>query len=203
VAPERGEVTVPDVYPVACDGVRIRLREVGPEDAAAAFRWASDPEFFRHLAVPPTETEAEEEAFLRDIEEQAKQRPRRQYHLGAVWKASDELVGLVRLGVKAPEHGEADIGYGLRRDRWREGIATEAAALLVDFGFKELGLHRIYAYHHPGNTASGRVMQKLGMRREGMLRENIFDGTTWRDSVVYAILAHEWHPSPSTHERAL
>lgn len=185
----------PDIYPVTINGDRVRLREVGVDDAAAAMHWARDPEFFRHLAVAPVINEADEREFLRNIQENARTRPRRHYHLGIVWNTTDELIGLVRLSISAPEHSGADIGYGLRQDRWSQGVATEAATLLVDFGFRQLGLHRIYAYHHPGNTASGRVMTKLGMQLEGQLRENIlnYDGT-WRDSLVYAVLAHEWRP---------
>lgn len=184
----------PDVYPVCIDGDRVRLREVGPDDTSAAMHWARDPEFFRHLAVAPLTNQREERAFLANIETQAETRPRRHYHLGVVWRASDELIGLVRLSIGAPEHRCADVGYGLRRDRWNQGIATESATLLVDFGFRVLGLHRVFAYHHPGNVASGRVMTKLGMQREGQLRENVLghDGK-WRDSIVYGILQHEWH----------
>jgi RimJ/RimL family protein N-acetyltransferase len=186
-------VEYPDLYPVTIRGERLRLREVGPDDAPAAMHWAGDAEFFRHLAVAPLSKQAEERELLREIEQHARTPPRRHYHLGIVWNDTDDLIGLVRLSISVPEHRGADIGYGLRRDRWGEGIATEAATLLVDFGFRQLRLHRVFAYHHPGNVASGRVMTKLGMQYEGQLRENVLnhDGT-WRDSLVYAILKHEW-----------
>jgi RimJ/RimL family protein N-acetyltransferase len=189
---ERDEV-YPDVHPARIEGRRIYLREVGPEDSAAAWRWASDPAFFRHMAVAPMASEADERAFLVRVEALAAERPRRHYHLGIVWMETDELIGMARISIREPEHRGGDIGYGLRRDRWGEGIATEAATLLVDFGFTELGLHRIFAYHHPENLASGRVLMKIGMQREGQLRENQLrhDGT-WRDSVVYAVLEQDW-----------
>jgi RimJ/RimL family protein N-acetyltransferase len=53
-------------------------------------------------------------------------------------------------------------------------------------------LHRVFAYHHPDNLASQRVLEKLGMQREGRLRENLLAHGTWRDSVVWAILDREW-----------
>jgi RimJ/RimL family protein N-acetyltransferase len=182
-----------DIYPVIIEGERVTLREVNPDDLPAAMHWAGDAEFFRHLAVAPPTSEAYEHEFLRTIAQQATTHPRRDYHLGVVLNATDELIGLVRLSISVPEHRGADIGYGLRRDRWNQGFATEAATLLVDFGFHQLGLHRVFAYHHPGNVASGRVMTKLGMQQEGLLRENVLnhDGT-WRDSVLYSILQHEW-----------
>jgi [ribosomal protein S5]-alanine N-acetyltransferase len=181
------------VFPVRLDGPRIHLREVGTDDTAAAWRWASDPEFFRHMAVAPVASEADERELLAQVQVLAAEQPRRHYHLGIVWNDTDDLVGLARLSVSEPEHRGGDIGYGLRRDRWGEGIATEAARLLVDFGFSVLRLHRIFAYHHPDNVASGRVLTKIGMQREGQLRENVLchDGT-WRDSVVYAVLDRDW-----------
>ena len=182
----------PDVYPVELHGDRIHLREVDPTDAPAAMAWAADPEYFRYSAWDAVGTQAEEQLFLRIAHADARSRPRRQYSLGIVWEASGELIGMARIGISEPAHRGGDIGYGLRRDRWGSGIATEAARLVVDFGFDRLGLHRIFAYHHPDNVASGRVLQKLGMQREGVLRENQFAHGRWRDSVVYAVLEHEW-----------
>jgi ribosomal-protein-alanine N-acetyltransferase len=182
----------PDLHPVAITGSRVRLREVGPEDAVATMAWAADPEFFRYLAFEPVFDQAAEEEFLRGVQAQSRARPRIQYHLGVVWLATDELVGMARLGITSAEHREGDIGYGVRPDRAGQGIATEAAGLLLDLGFETLSLHRIFAYHHPDNRASERVMQKLGMQREGRLRENMFEHGAWRDSVVHSVLEHEW-----------
>ena len=117
-----------------------------------------------------------------------------QYQLGIVWHETGELVGGARLGISSPVHRAGDIGYGVRRDLWGRGIASEAAALLVDFGFRTLGLHRISAVHHPDNVASGRVLQKIGMRFEGRLRDHMYMPAQgkWRDSLAYAILEDEW-----------
>jgi ribosomal-protein-alanine N-acetyltransferase len=185
-------VEIPDLYPVALHGDRVDLREVGPADAREAFRWASDPAYFRYMAAEVVGSLDEEETVLRDFEAEARQRPRRQYKLGITLHPTDELVGMARIGIDQPEHRGGDLGYGLRRDQWGRGIATEAAALLLDFGFSTLGLHRVFAYHDPANAASGRVMQKLGMQREGVLRENAWTRDGWRDSVVCAILEAEW-----------
>ena len=158
--------------------------------------WAADPEFFRYLAYEPVVSQAAEEEFLGGVQAQARARPRLQYHVGVVWLASDELIGMVRLGITSAPHREGDLGYGLRLDRAGQGITTEAARLLLHFGFESLRLHRIFAYHHPDNRASERVMQKLGMQREGRLRENVFEHGGWRDSVVHSLLEHEWRAQP-------
>jgi len=69
---------------------------------------------------------------------------------------------------------------------------TEAAQIIVGFGFEELSLHRIYATCDPANVRSAKVMEKLGMRWEGHFREHQFVKGTWRDSLLYAVLEHEW-----------
>jgi [ribosomal protein S5]-alanine N-acetyltransferase len=80
----------------------------------------------------------------------------------------------------------------LRRDRWGYGYATEAMQAMLQFGFQSLGLHRISDFCDPENQASIRVMEKVGMRREGHLVQNHYTKGRWWDSVVYAILAEEW-----------
>jgi len=70
--------------------------------------------------------------------------------------------------------------------------ATEAARALLTFGFGQLRLHRIFATCDPANTASARVLEKIGMQREGLLREHEWVKGRWRDSFLYAILDHEW-----------
>jgi RimJ/RimL family protein N-acetyltransferase len=92
-------VEIPDVYPVSLPGDRIRLREVGPADATAAFRWVSDPEYFRYMAYEVVGSIAEEEVFLQGMEAESRQQPRRQYPLGIEWQPSGELVGMARIGI--------------------------------------------------------------------------------------------------------
>jgi len=185
-------VDIPDVFDVTLPGDGIVLRELEPADAAAAFVWGGDPQFFRFMTVDEVATEDEERTLLIEWQSEARARPRRQYRLGVVETDSATLVGIVRLGVVNPDQKEADLGYGMRRDRWGRGVATAAATLLVDFGFRELGLHRVFAYHDPANHASRRVMEKLGMTYEGTLRQNMFGRGTWRDSALRAVLEDEW-----------
>src|SRR3982750_3610086 len=84
-----------------------------------------------------------------------------------VERESAKLVGAISLMIKR-EHRRAELGYWIALDCWNLGYATEASARIIDFGFEELGLHRIEARHFIRNPASGRVMQKLGMQQEGV-----------------------------------
>jgi [ribosomal protein S5]-alanine N-acetyltransferase len=110
-------------------------------------------------------------------------------------RANHDLLGCVGLNVaRAHEHGE--LGYWTRRDAWGHGYGTEAAGALCAFAFKALGLHRIQCHHFGSNPASGRIMQKLGMQREGLLRDAIRKDDRFEDAVQYAVLEHEWMQQP-------
>ena len=70
-------------------------------------------------------------------------------------------------------HGKGELGYWIAKDDWNRGYATEAARAVVRYAFDELGLRRVHAGHLVRNPASGRVMEKIGMRREGVWRQHI------------------------------
>lgn len=109
----------------------------------------------------------------------------------AVTTEADGLVGAISLGL-APEHRRAEMGYWMGVDYWNRGYTTEAAAAVLDYAFGELGLNRIVARYLARNPASGRVMQKLGMQREGIQREHVVRWGRLEDLECYAILAREW-----------
>ncbi len=109
----------------------------------------------------------------------------------AVVKRDDrQLVGAVGLQIDRA-HQHAELGYWIGRPYWGNGYATEAAHSLVGFGFTTLRLHRILARHFSVNPASGRVMQKIGMRPEGVLRHHVLKWGEFHDVVVYGMLAGE------------
>jgi ribosomal-protein-alanine N-acetyltransferase len=97
------------------------------------------------------------------------------------------LLGAIGLRVER-DHARAEIGYWIGVPYWGQGYATEAARALIAYAFGELGLNRVYAYHFTGNPASGRVMEKAGMRLEGELRQHQRKGGEFRDSRLYGIL---------------
>jgi len=190
VEPDR--LPVPSLSGVALHGDRVKLREVRVDDATDALAWSSDREWFRYLAHEPVDSLDQEQAFFHSLLADTTATPRRTYHLGITTESSDTIIGLARLGVTSERHYAADLGYGIRRDLWGNGITTEAVKLLIGFGFDQLGLHRIWAHHHPDNVASERVLQKVGMTKEGRLRDNMLTSDGWRDSNLYAILEDEW-----------
>src|SRR5262249_39131367 len=101
------------------------------------------------------------------------------------------LIGSVSLR-RHQRDRRAELGYWLTADAWGQGIATEAAGALVDFGFADLGLARIYAQVLTDNTASRRVLEKLGMLDEGIRRQHVRKGRRLHDVAMFGLLREEW-----------
>lgn len=107
----------------------------------------------------------------------------------------DELIGAINLHMSLT-HSHGEIGYWMSVMNWGHGFATEAARALVGYAFDTVALHRVQARHFTRNVASGRVLQKLGMRREGVHRDAFRRFGRFEDVTVYAVLASEWNGAP-------
>jgi ribosomal-protein-alanine N-acetyltransferase len=118
--------------------------------------------------------------------------PRTQYELGIMLKDTSQIIGNCGLQITSPANRTGLADCSLNRRHWYTGYAVEAVLALMEFGFTELKLHRIFATCAPDNLASQRVLTKLGMKKEGCLREDKQVHGQWRDSLVYAILEYEW-----------
>ncbi|MBN1567138.1 MAG: GNAT family N-acetyltransferase [Acidobacteria bacterium] len=86
----------------------------------------------------------------------------------------------------------ADLSYTLARPHWNKGLTTEAARTVMDWAFNTQDIYRLCAWCDPRNTSSWRVMEKLGMKREGLLRSHLFWNGEYRDQLWYGILRPEW-----------
>jgi RimJ/RimL family protein N-acetyltransferase len=142
---------------------RLRLRPLGASDEDNLHRLYSDPEVVRYLGKGGVRTRAETVRALATAIEHWGQRG---YGIWALTdRDSGQFVG--RCGLRfLPEVGEVELLYTLLKEFWGRGLATEASRAVLDFGFGRAGLKRIIALADPENTASWRVMEKLGMRRE-------------------------------------
>ncbi|MGN6369890.1 MAG: GNAT family N-acetyltransferase [Phycisphaerae bacterium] len=103
------------------------------------------------------------------------------------------LIGLVSVEQQGdPTHARGILGYWIGVPYWNKGFATEAANAVLGYGFTRLGMNRIGAEHFAHNPASGRVMEKLGMTKEGVLRQFHQKWNHYLDVVAYSILHEEW-----------
>lgn len=171
---------------------RLLLRDFVQEDWRAVHEYGSDPEVVRYMPWGPN-TEEDTKDFIRRSITIQQERPRRRFEIGIVLKEDGKLIGGCGIRENNAALREGNMGYVLNRAYWGRGIATEAARTLVKFGFETMNLHRIFATCSPENKASERVLQKIGMSLEGRLRQNLQIRGNWRDSLLYAILSHEWN----------
>jgi [ribosomal protein S5]-alanine N-acetyltransferase len=161
---------------------RLILREYGPDDFYAVHAYASDPRVAKFVEWGPNQPQDTREfldACLRD----QRTLPRTTYTL-ALTEAGGAPFGSVALFARRAD--AAAMGYVVRPDHWSQGYASEAAAAILHYAFSTLGLHRVQATCRPENLASARVLEKIGMVREDLLRDHIQIRGQWHDSLLYA-----------------
>ena len=108
--------------------------------------------------------------------------------LAIVLKDNDELVGSIGYFGISEVHRKAELGYWIAVDYWGKGYCTEAAAEMINWAFANLNLNRIVARHMGLNEGSGKVMRKLGMKKEGTLRQDAFKNGEFHDMEIYSVL---------------
>lgn len=110
---------------------------------------------------------------------------------------SGELTGAIGLEMSSKDES-AELGYWIGRKYWNQGICSEAANAVIKFGFEVLALNKIFASHMTRNPASGRVMEKAGMLKEGLFRSHVKKWGVFEDVVFYGILRSEFEESINT-----
>ena len=108
-----------------------------------------------------------------------------------ILKSIQELIGAIGLTVNK-RFNKAQLGYWIAKEYWNQGYCTEVSKTILEYGFHELDLHRITASYIIRNPASGKVMEKIGMKKEGVLREHVIKWGKYEDVVSYGILRKEW-----------
>jgi RimJ/RimL family protein N-acetyltransferase len=106
-------------------------------------------------------------------------------------KETGKLLGAISIHIQKGNR-LAEIGYWIGKPYWNRGFATEATKAVIDYGFEQLELNRIQARHMTKNPASGRVMEKAGMKPEGIMRQSIFRWGVFEDAAIYSILREEY-----------
>jgi RimJ/RimL family protein N-acetyltransferase len=174
---------------------RLLLRAFTSQDFDALYAMQSLPEVARYLYWPPR-TEAEVRTALEmKVAARAIRSEGDDLTMAVVLKATGELVGDVMLLWLSREHRQGEIGYIVHPDHQGRGYATEVARLLLRLAFEDLELHRVVGRLEVRNTASARVLERVGMRREAHLVENEYIKGEWQSEFVYAILEREWRGS--------
>ncbi|MBL8643295.1 MAG: GNAT family N-acetyltransferase [Rhodospirillaceae bacterium] len=170
---------------------RLVIREYTTADTPAVQENVRDASYWEHHATEPPSAEQISALILWAVQEQSI-KPRINYYLASARKDSGVIIGEAVLRITDPVHRQGEIGFGIGRKYWKQGYATEIGACLLHAAFSHFKLHRVLGQCAPDNKASIRVMQKLGMAREGMMRDTTFARGKWWSSVVYSILEHEY-----------
>jgi RimJ/RimL family protein N-acetyltransferase len=172
---------------------RLRLRRPERSDAPDVQRLAGDFAVAETtLSIPHPYPDGAAEAWIDSVA--AAYEEDRQAVFVMTDRATGDFYGAVGLTLHL-EHDRAELGYWVGRPFWGRGYATEAAAAVLTWGFATLGLHRIHARHFVRNPASGRVLLKLGMRREGTAREHFRRWDRYEDVEEYGMLREEFEAS--------
>lgn len=170
---------------------RLILRDFRKSDLDAVHAYSSLEEVARFLVWGPNTLAQSKEAIEGFLDDQRAQ-PRTVFDVAVTLKPKRELIGGAGLRIVDRDNLTGEVGYTLHPDFWGYGLASEAARALLDAGFNELGLQRIVAVCDQRNKPSARVMERLGMRREGAFRGSKLIQNGWRDEYLYAILAEEF-----------
>ncbi|MFJ4980402.1 GNAT family N-acetyltransferase [Streptomyces coeruleorubidus] len=176
-------------YPIRIVGDQVVLREFTLDDVDDVLAIIGDDAVTTWLSFDSRDR-AQAVAMIEGTIERAQQEPRTEFYLGATKLDDDSVIGFARIGISGVRAGK--LGYAIAAREWGRGYARDAARTLVTYAFKELGLHRITAAIGPDNAASIAVVQHLGFAREGVLRDHVFTNGSWRDSVLFSVLDHEW-----------
>jgi len=169
---------------------RLILRPIQLSDAGAFFAYRSDAETNKFQGwIPKTLDEAE--AFIAKSATTINE-PGTWFQLVLIEHTSGEVIGDVGIHFIDTDGHQVELGCTLGKAHHGNGYATEALQAVIDYLFKKLNKHRIIASIDPGNTASIKMVERMGFRKEAHFKESLLINGNWVDDVVYALLQKEW-----------
>jgi RimJ/RimL family protein N-acetyltransferase len=172
---------------------RVRLRWLERHDVGALLEVFGDPAVMRYWSSPPLRDRRAAEDLLAEIRTYFERRELFQW--GVALAGSDRVIGTCTLAWIHAESHRAELGFALGRAHWGRGYMSEALVALLDFAFGPLGLRRLEADIDPRNQSSLRLVERLGFRREGLLRERWLTAGEVQDSVFFGLLSRDWPAS--------
>jgi ribosomal-protein-alanine N-acetyltransferase len=170
---------------------RVRLRWLTPHDIPALFEIFGDSEVCRYWSRPPLRNQAEARDLHNQIIRYFAERSLFQWGIAGI--VDDRVIGTCTLASLTPEHSRAEVGFALARAAWGQGYMAEALPALIRFAFESLNLHRLEADVDPRNLPSIRLLERMGFRREGLLRERYHLNGEIQDALFYGLLRREFN----------
>ena len=175
---------------------RLILRRIAMSDAKDIFAYSCDEEVARHVLWSAQKHISEAKNYCKYM--QRRYRSDEPSSWGIVEKKTGRLVGTIGYMSFSEDNATVEVGYSLAHWLWNGGYMTEALARVIDYTFDAMDINRIEAQHELTNPASGRVMEKCGMKREGVLRQRLYNKGKYVDVALYAILKSDPRPQRSS-----
>nr|BDT29881.1 GNAT family N-acetyltransferase [Bacteriovorax sp. HI3] len=170
------------------------LRPFQLSDADELHVFCSDLSNVEHMDWGPNTLE-ETQKFLLEATALQKDKNPKVFNFAITLKSSGCVIGSCSIWIRSEVHRHGGFGYILNKQFWRKGYGAELAEALLEFGFSTLKFHRISATCFPGNLGSKRLLEKVGLKQEGYLREELYVRGQWRDSLLFSILENEYFDS--------
>lgn len=169
---------------------RLILSELKAEDVAAIVQYAGNKKISDYTSHIPFPYEEKDAVFWIN---QAHQGYRNGSHLtlGLHLKPDNEFVGGMGLTIDQ-RFKRAELGYWIAEEQWNKGYTSEAAKALIDYAFKEMDLHKITSSYMRMNPASGKVMEKCGMHKEGEQKDQILKNGVYHDLILYGLTKDQY-----------
>ena len=171
---------------------RLNLREFMQSDFEAVLRYSSDPRVTRYLFFGPRDADSTAE-YLEDLLASQREQPRTRFELAVEEKQSGSVIGACDLSLI--ESNVVDLGYMLGAGQWGKGYATEISLALIEAAFCELRAERVISTVDVNNSASIRVLEKIGMRWEAVYRRHRRAKNRWWDCHLFTLPREVWEAS--------
>ena len=169
---------------------RLILRRMTMRDAADVFLYSKDEEVARHVLWSAQKDISEAKEYLRYMARRYRNDEPSSW--GIIEKKTGRLVGTIGYMIYSEENNSVEVGYSLARWLWNGGYMTEALSRVIEHTFDAMEINRIEAQHELTNPSSGRVMEKCGMRKEGVLRQRLYNKGRYVDVALYAIVKSDY-----------
>ncbi len=184
--------TIKGVFSPIISTKRLLLRPFELSDAPSMFKWASDEEVTRYLRFKTHATLSESQSVIKHWLEEANSPYF--FHWAIVHTATGDVIGSIGLHILNYTDRRGEIGYCLTKVMWNHGYASEALGAILCFGFEKANFNRLEACHSVTNPASGKVMQKAGMRWEAgpLVAYYKSSQSGFQDVMMYALTKQQW-----------
>ncbi len=171
---------------------RLRLRPFQESDLNSFVAYRSDPEVARYQGWETPYSVEKAVAFIAEMQQLSPNVKGRWYQFAVELKQTGAMIGDCAFHTLTYDEHQAEIGFSFARQYQGLGYATESVKRLLTYLFGVLDLHRVFAVCDVKNTASARLLERVGMRREAHFVDNIWFKGTWESEYLYALLQYEW-----------